>query len=278
MSRQLLLPSRGGVSLVYAHKITFSVQGNTLTLCIRKKENQEKRGKRGGVGEWSRGSRNRLIGLINKMEFHTVQFVTLTFHRNMLDADEGKKRLRAFTRSLRSKKDVPAGVWKQERQERGALHYHLMLFDAHPIDNEWLAVAWNKASGEDPNDLDHLRYGARVEKSVIAGSADGGLVVSYFTKYIVKEEGNDGYKNGRVWGQWGCGAKLAPRIEKEIDIETVSSTLRGLLSVGGRMFDNDSATGCKFYMGAVGCAPPMADDLAIDDIISLLRESRKQYQ
>lgn len=278
MSRQLILPKMGGVSLVYAHKITFSVQGNTVTLCVRKKENQEKRGVRGGVGEWSRGSRNRLIGLINKMQFDTVQFVTLTFHRNLTDADEGKKRLRAFTRSLRSSKDVPAGIWKQERQERGALHYHLMLFDAYPIDNEWLAVAWNKASGESPDDKDHLRFGARVEKSVIAGTADGGLVVSYFTKYIVKEDEKHGYKNGRVWGQWGCSAKLAPRIEKEISVETVPGALRGLLSLGGRVFDNDSATGCKLYLGAVGCVPSMADDIAIDDIISLLREGREQRQ
>lgn len=271
MSRQIVVPKAGGVSLVYAHKITIRVQGNTVSLIVRKREDRAGGGVRGGVGEWSRGSRNRLIAMLNKMVFASVQFVTLTFHRNLLDADEGKKRLRAFTRSLRSKRHIEAGVWKQERQERGALHYHLMIFDAEPLDGDYIADLWNRASGESEDDADHLRYGSKVEKTVYAGTVDGGLVVSYFTKYMVKDEKDYGYKNGRVWGQWGCAKKFAAAYEKEIDPKAFSGALRGILSAGGRLFDNDSATGCKLYLGAVGCQGNVPDDLTLDDLVGILR-------
>lgn len=276
MSRQIISRRNGGVSLVYAHKITIKVQGNTIVLCARKKETSPKRGDRGVVGEWSKGSRNRLLSLLNRMEFGVVQFLTLTFHRNMADAEEGKKRLRAFTRVLRAKKGIAAGIWRQERQERGAIHYHLMLFDCVELEDAYVKGLWVKCSGEPEDDHDHYLYGAQAEKSVYAGTDDGGLVVSYFSKYVAKEAKNDGYKNGRVWGQWGCNKKLAAAYEKEIDVAAYASTLRGLLSCGGRIFDNDSALGCKLYLGSVGNAAKIQSDSDLVDLLDILRKSRKQ--
>jgi len=256
-----------GYPLVYAHKSTIRLQGNVLSVAIRKSDDGGKRGKRGGVGEWSRQSRNRLIRLLNSIEFDAADFLTLTFHENVQDHADGKRCLKAFLRAARDRYALPAGIWRQERQERGALHYHVIILDGERMPEEWVSEKWTYHSGESLHDEDHLRYGARLEKTVQAGTKDGGLVVSYFAKYVAKEKEKDGYENGRVWGQWGCENKKGKLHEQDLPLISASVAFRWVLAAGGRVFDNISCTGGHVYLGHVGRSVELGDG---DSLIALL--------
>jgi hypothetical protein len=204
------------------------------------------------------------------IEFETADFLTLTFHANELDHAKGKKCLKAFLRAARDRYVLPAGIWRQERQERGALHYHVIILDGERMPDEWVSEKWNYHSGEDADDEAHLRYGARLEKTVNAGTKDGGLIVSYFAKYVAKEKEKDGYQNGRVWGQWGCESRKSKLHEQDLPLISASIAFRWIIAAGGRLFDNNSCTGGHVYLGHVG----KSEQLANGDSLVVLLNSR----
>lgn len=276
MSRQISSPLAGDDRLVFAHNFTISLVGNCLKIAISKVDRPVGGGKRGGVGEWSRQSRYRLMNLLNSIVFETVQFITLTFHENVIDAVYGKKCLARFLRGLKLRYGAKAGIWRQERQQRGAIHYHVMILDCPKLDAGWVASYWNISAGEDPADDDHLRYGSRVERVILAGSKDGGLIVSYFAKYIAKNEGENDYENGRVWGQWGC-QKFIPAMQKtDIPLALASIAFRWVASAGGCVYDNPSVMGGSVYLGHIGKSAKLDSDDTLIELLYRVASTRAQ--
>jgi hypothetical protein len=103
-------------------------------------------GKRGKVTEFSDRSRKRLTRLLHRLSPAWGVFITLTIADASVEPQRAKRRLWLLIRWLRSKLGFEAVVWKQEFQQRGAVHYHLLAFSwrRRPpwVDRDELANRW----------------------------------------------------------------------------------------------------------------------------------------
>jgi len=146
-------------------------------------------GQRGTVTHFSDQSRFRLIKTFAKFDRREaarqrgVLFVTLTYQDNMTDHARAARDLRAWRERLRRAYPAAWVVWRKELQERGAIHFHLMLGNVgylHVTDQEgaWNAQrAWNEVVGQDANnslDVERMR------------SFNG--VMWYVSKYMAKDD------------------------------------------------------------------------------------------
>jgi len=88
-------------------------------------------GTRGRITAFSPASRRRLIRLFARLEMAKIRtsFLTLTFHQSP-STIEAKAALKRFLMRLRRKYADVAGVWRMELQERGAIHFHLLIIHA----------------------------------------------------------------------------------------------------------------------------------------------------
>jgi hypothetical protein len=142
-------------------------------------------------------------------------FITLTVADASVEPQRAKRRLWLLIRWLRSKLGFEAVVWKQEFQQRGAVHFHLLAFSwrRRPpwVEQEELANRWG------------LGF-------VWVEFFDKGRVLSYVAKYVRKPaadppegasppavppagavdltdtaifEQDDGQYPGRFWGVFG---------------------------------------------------------------------------
>jgi len=108
-------------------------------------------GKRGEIREFSSASRRRLMGLMAQIDRTQCKrrplFITLTYpDKYPTSARVYKSHLRRFlARFNRRYPHVPI-IWRLEFQERGAPHYHLMVFTPWFISWRWVAGAWYEAT------------------------------------------------------------------------------------------------------------------------------------
>lgn len=160
-------------------------------------------GPRGEIRAFSRASRRRLMVLLNSIDRSRVAapvFVTLTYPRVWPVCHEDRKRhLDAFRKRLEREFGRFPCIWRLEFQERGAPHYHLLLFLEAPLFRlrRFISLAWYEVCGRlSPS---HLRAGTRVERS---RSWRG--VNAYASKYVAKLEtlSPDVPSPGRFWGVW----------------------------------------------------------------------------
>jgi hypothetical protein len=85
-------------------------------------------------------------------------------------------------------------VWRLEWQERGAPHYHLLLFNCPFWHHEEVAKAWHRVTGSP--DAKHLQAGTRIER---IRTWNG--VIFYASKYLGKlGDVPAGVEPGRLWG------------------------------------------------------------------------------
>jgi hypothetical protein len=128
-------------------------------------------GRRGKVTEFSDRSRKRLTRLLHRLSPAWGVFITLTVADASVSPQQAKRRLWLLIRWLRSKVGFEAVVWKQEFQQRGAVHFHLLAFSwrRRPpwVEQEELANRWG------------LGY-------VWVEFFDKGRVLSYVGKYVRK--------------------------------------------------------------------------------------------
>lgn len=164
-------------------------------------------GIRGGVTEYSRQSRNRLLRLIGRTDkFQQPVFVTLTYPDvYSLDKARWKRDVDVFGKRLARKFKSSAFIWRIEFKERrtgtnaGTVmpHFHLLVYGVSAVDlRKWVSEAWYQvcASG----DKKHLGAGTSVER---LKSWNG--VISYVSKYIAKLDKFPADWAGRVWGVVG---------------------------------------------------------------------------
>ena len=198
-----------------------SVQGATVKLSIEQKNERVGGGVRSQITEFSRQSRNRLLRLVGSINrkhysFDQVLFVTLTYHHNWPeDPAEQYDQLRAWHKRMeRRYGDLPI-IWRKEWQDRGAPHWHLILFTPAEIapqeGEDWEFVtaatdAWVDLVARE-GDKRHWMLIKSVDVRVTSSWKGAMAYAAKHMRYISKREAvqprrEDGspLPTGRLWG------------------------------------------------------------------------------
>ena|SRR5215213_1930269 len=182
-------------------------------------------GIRARVRGFSRESRRNLLrrlASINRSAFRAFRgrmiFVTLTYpHEYPEDPELCKRHLTALRKRLQREFEPFAAFWRLGIQQRGAWHFHLLLFVGPtfgPLDKlrRFISSSWYEVTGKVSEG--HLHTGTRVEAVKRWKQA-----TSYVERYMAKpEEFPQGLNTGRIWGIWN--PKLLP-----VRWETIEVTL-----------------------------------------------------
>jgi len=101
-------------------------------------------------------------------------FLTLTFHGNPKN-QEAKEALKRFLMRIRRNHEMVSGLWRMEKQPgRGAINFHMILFNLPFIPQKTVQAAWTECTREDKSIIDiRLASGAK-------------RIMSYISKYITK--------------------------------------------------------------------------------------------
>jgi hypothetical protein len=183
-------------------------------------------GTRDKVRGFSRASRRNLLlrlASINRSAFRAFKgrliSITLTYsHEYPEDPEVCKNHLKALRKRLQREFGPFAAFWRLGIQQRGAWHFHLLLFVGPSIGSidklrRFISSSWHEVTGKVSEG--HLRAGTRVEAVKKWKQA-----TSYVERYMAKpEEFPEGLQTGRIWGVWNEG--LLP-----IWWETVEVSLR----------------------------------------------------
>jgi hypothetical protein len=166
-------------------------------------------GLRDRVRGFSRASRKNLLrrlASINRSVFRAFRgrmiFRTLTYpHEYPQDPVLCKGQLKALHKRLQREFGDFAGFWRLGIQQRGAWHFHLLLFVGPSIGpigqlRRFISSSWYEVTGKVSEG--HLRTGTRVEAVKKWKQA-----TSYVERYLAKaEEFPEGLETGRIWGMW----------------------------------------------------------------------------
>ena len=107
-------------------------------------------GVRGAITGFSNKSRKNMLDTVSRIDWtnKTAQFITLTYHSNMLDARRAKRDLRAFLKRLYRRYGNCPSLWKLEPQKRGAWHFHLLIWDLPFIPMSEILEHWREVTAE----------------------------------------------------------------------------------------------------------------------------------
>jgi hypothetical protein len=166
-------------------------------------------GIRDRVRGFSRASRRNLLlrlASINRSAFRAFKgrliSITLTYpHKYPEDPEVCKNHLKALRKRLQRKCGDCAALWRLGIQQRGAWHFHLLLFARPSIGpvrelRRFISSAWYEITGKVSEG--HLHAGTRVEAVRKWKQA-----TSYVERYLAKsEEFPEGLQTGRIWGVW----------------------------------------------------------------------------
>jgi len=134
-----------------------------------------------------------------------------------------KRHLKALRKRLQRKYKSFTAFWRMGIQERGAWHFHLLLFAGLSIGpvrelRRFISSSWYEITGKISEG--HLHAGTRVETVKRWREA-----TSYVERYMAKpEEFPEGLQTGRIWGVWN--EELLP-----VQWETVEVSLRDAFSI-----------------------------------------------
>jgi hypothetical protein len=166
-------------------------------------------GNRDKVRGFSRRSRTNLLrrlASINRGAFKIFKgrmiFVTLTYPGEYpQDPVVCKRHLKALRKRLQREYGTFAAFWRMGIQQRGAWHFHLLLFVGSSLGSigelrRFISSSWYEVTGKVSEG--HLRTGTRV----VAVKRWKGAT-SYVERYLAKvEEFPEGLQTGRIWGIW----------------------------------------------------------------------------
>lgn len=183
---------------------------------------------RGDIDGFSPRSRQRLfrkLALVPRKQPLPI-FVTLTYPGVFADPVQAKLDLHALVNRWKRRVPTASAIWKIEPQERGAPHFHLLVWGMQ-IPKDQLAKDWAEICNT--GDERHRIAGTRVEA---IKSWRG--VQAYAAKYLGKEVKTG--KWGRIWGvhnrkcfpqddptiicvSRACAWKVIDEIRKRLDFE-----------------------------------------------------------
>lgn len=163
-------------------------------------------GIRGKAG-FSPASRRRLKNTLNKVKrAYLPIFVTLTYPEAFPDPETAKKHFINFCRRLEREFPKVGLVWKREFQERGATHFHLLVWGVSLGDlRSFVPLNWYKVAGDgdEKHLLWHLGKLGKGNKHCVQPVYSSGQVMAYASKYMSKvERAMEGV--GRWWGVRGA--------------------------------------------------------------------------
>jgi hypothetical protein len=199
-------------------------------------------GKRGKVTGFSYQARARMLNLLNSIVFERVSFVTLTYRYNQESAKRAYGDLRAWHKGLIYGCGGFGVIWKAERQDRGAIHYHCFCVDMpKEVGRERLVDGWMSVTGQDGDTAARL-YGVDMVDYGELGTKGAGVVVAYMAKYANKEKSS---LEGKSWGVMGR-KYLDERVTVyETDYEGAAGLVGEMLANGGKAYE--PIKGCKVY-------------------------------
>ncbi len=211
--------------------VSFAVGGSVSTLSFEdtttKNRLSSHRRRGGGIRDrvrgFSRASRRNLLrrlASINRRAFRTFKgwiiFVTLTYPREYPeDPQVCKNHLKALRKRLQREYKSFAAFWRLGIQERGAWHFHLLLFVESSLGSvgklrRFISSSWYEVTGKVSEG--HLRAGARIVAVKRWKEA-----TSYAERYMAKpEEFPQGLQTGSIWGIWN--EELLPVRWKKVEV------------------------------------------------------------
>jgi len=156
-----------------------------------------------GFSRTSRRNLLRRLASINRTAFKAFKgrliSITLTYpHEYPEDAEICKNHLKALRRRLQRKFCEFAGFWRMGIQQRGAWHFHLLLFVGSSLGSigelrRFISSSWYEVTGKVSEG--HLRAGTRVEAVKRWKQA-----TSYVERYMAKPEEFRGTTDGQDLG------------------------------------------------------------------------------
>lgn len=179
--------------------LTLAIGGEYAKIRFPKPDHGERRAwTRGQVQEFSARSRSRMLQMFAKTDLrhieHPAYLVTLTYHKDWPETSDGwKRQLEEYTRRLKRRWPAIWYVWRLEFQERGAPHFHLLVFNVPPGQDIWLEAYWIAIVG-------------RCCKWCLMYLADAVQCKSweqvrrYCSKYCAKRGEDEPIEPGRFWG------------------------------------------------------------------------------
>ena len=132
---------------------------------------------RGTVDGLSRSSRKRLFDLFATLDLsgHKVVFVTLTYPEFFPSGIDSKRNLKALLKRFKRRWPECSGVWRLELQQRGAPHYHLLLFNLPYVPHGTLREWWG----------DIIEYSDPIVRIELVKDRK---IMVYLCKYVAKRE------------------------------------------------------------------------------------------
>jgi hypothetical protein len=168
---------------------------------------------------------------------HPGHFLSLTYHPQFIPIEVAKEHLAVFRRRLeREFKEYMGVVWKEEFQDRGTIHFHLVVFwkcFAPTRFDEWVKENWYSiVTGQEIGpvyfskdlpgemyvsstslsdvvrlvDADFYKHGTKVQPLDVSEISK---FMRYCSKYLTKEgkqidpSTGEVVATGRIWGHWG---------------------------------------------------------------------------
>lgn len=157
----------------------FEAQGSLLHLKVRGHQSppQLHNHKRGIIRVFSAAARRRMLRFMARLKTRKIRatFITLTF-KEIVTNERAKTCFKRFSMRLRRRFSHASGVWRMEMQERGAIHFHLLVFNLPFWKQKDLQATWEDCTEEDTSICDiRLVHGAR-------------SIMAYIAKYIAKKD------------------------------------------------------------------------------------------
>jgi len=225
-------------------KAHIEAQGSLLSLKVLgfKSQPNINASKRGIIRVFSAASRRRLMRFMARLKTRKIRatFITLTF-TEVVSNEQAKKVLKRFTMRLRRSFTEASAIWRLEYQERGAPHFHLLVFNLPFWKQAELQKTWEACTGEVRSVVDiRLVHGSR-------------SIMAYISKYIAKKDErsemtslDDGsYQHasagglaGRFWG-W-INKELLPLGQKLTGVLLERHTIRSLSSFMWSLIGSDN--------------------------------------
>jgi hypothetical protein len=170
-------------------------QGELVTVrVINHKSRPPSGGRRGVVRGFSPSARLRLLKLMNCLVWQGSKFRPKMLHLTQRDCPDhatAQRNLNAFWRCCKRKWGGVSCVWRLEFQDRGAIHFHLIVFGCPWCNMTWLQHTWNRIVGQAPGEPSTRVEGIRTKRGLIA----------YCAKYICKAApGADGSEGAAALG------------------------------------------------------------------------------
>lgn len=202
--------ARRGGALSTAHirpQILYYKGASLLKTTKGRKCEQSGGGKRGKIQGFSRQSRRRLMCTIGSIrrDAKLPNFMTLTYPNEYPTVERAKRDLKIFLQRLERAYPGAGYIWKLEPQERGAPHYHMLVWGVETWELcKWTADTWYAIAGQ--GDMNHWKFHLGLlkdSKPCVQQVKSWRGVWSYASKYLgktfeVAQWGNTW--TGRFWG------------------------------------------------------------------------------